>query len=82
MVFHTDKIMFSFKICTVLMTMLMALPFTVNADEADDDDTYADRAFEYFDKDSDGQLNDGEKALAHKAHHVIDYNDDGRIGPK
>ncbi len=43
--------------------MLMALPYTVNADK---DDTLADLEFEYFDKDRDGVLNDREKALARK----------------
>ncbi len=48
--------------------MLMALPYTVNADK---DDTLADREFEYFDKDRDGVLNDREKALARKTVSMI-----------
>ena len=69
------------KLCTVLFATLMTLPFTSNADDTEVADTRTEEAFEYFDKDGDGMLNKSEKALAHRAHNVIDYND-GEIEPR
>lgn len=74
-----EKIMLSHKLCTGLLTILIALPFISHADETQTDEARADKVYAYFDNDGDGVQNDSEKATAKLVHNVIDYNDNGKI---
>jgi hypothetical protein len=78
MFYLTKKSILQHSLCSGLIAILIALPFIAHADEAETDESRADKVFEYFDKDGNGELNDSEKALAKRAHNVVVYNDDGQ----